>query len=393
MVLLAAWWTKGRCLLDGAWQGGEQYLGWCYTDIYPLWFAERLNEGATPYLDHPVEYPVLIGAQMWVVAAVTRLLVGPAAEATAFYHLTALLTAPFWVAAVVMLRRMAVPASRLLWLAAAPTLLVYGFMNWDAVAVALFTGALLAHRRGADRLAGVLAGLGAATKLFPAFVVPVVVISRLRRRDVRGAVEHTVAAALAWLAVNVPVALAAPAGWRRFFQLNRERPADFDSLWYVVGEVRNAGWDTAVVNRWSALLFLAGAVVITVVGLRRLPVEQTWRLVLPWLVWFLLTNKVYSPQYSLWLLPAMALALPSAPAYAAFAVADLAVFVVRYPFFGGLAEVQPAPDYGVLAWMLVIRAAALVWVLMAAVRRGPAPEPAAPPPQPGAGALASPAPG
>ncbi len=51
-TLTLAWLTKARCLLtDASWQAGEQYLGWCYTDIYPLWFVERLNEGAVPYLE------------------------------------------------------------------------------------------------------------------------------------------------------------------------------------------------------------------------------------------------------------------------------------------------------------------------------------------------------
>ena len=51
---------------------------------------------------------------------------------------------------------------------------------------------------------------------------------------------------------------------------------------------------------------------------------------------FLLTNKVYSPQYGLWLLPLFALALPDLRAFVAFAVADVAVFVTRFWWFGHL---------------------------------------------------------
>lgn len=39
----------------------EQYTRFCYTDVLALYYAERLNEGAVPYRDHPVEYPVLTG--------------------------------------------------------------------------------------------------------------------------------------------------------------------------------------------------------------------------------------------------------------------------------------------------------------------------------------------
>ena len=38
---------------------------------------------------------------------------------------------------------------------------------------------------------------------------------------------------------------------------------------------------------------------------------------------FLLTNKVYSPQYSVWLLPLFALALPQLRLFIAFEIADL----------------------------------------------------------------------
>ena len=41
-----------------------QFQAHCYTDIYPLYFNEGLSAGKVPYVDHPVEYPVLIGGAM-----------------------------------------------------------------------------------------------------------------------------------------------------------------------------------------------------------------------------------------------------------------------------------------------------------------------------------------
>ena len=49
------------------------------------------------------------------------------------------------------------------------------------------------------------------------------------------------AAVLTWAALNAPIALAYPAGWWEFFRLNRNRPADPDSLYYVVSYF--SGWD------------------------------------------------------------------------------------------------------------------------------------------------------
>src|SRR5437870_769723 len=50
----------------------KQFQAHCYTDIYPLYFAERLATGKVPYSGHPVEYPVLIGATMQVAAWLVR---------------------------------------------------------------------------------------------------------------------------------------------------------------------------------------------------------------------------------------------------------------------------------------------------------------------------------
>ena len=63
--------AKAACRA-GAWNVGvEQYQAHCYTDIYPLYFAEGLAKGQVPYFDHHVEYPVVMGAVMQAAAWVT----------------------------------------------------------------------------------------------------------------------------------------------------------------------------------------------------------------------------------------------------------------------------------------------------------------------------------
>src|SRR5687768_13908358 len=54
-----------------AWTEHYQYTRMCYSDVYALYYAEKLNEGAVPYLDHPVEYPVLTGGVMYAAAGVS----------------------------------------------------------------------------------------------------------------------------------------------------------------------------------------------------------------------------------------------------------------------------------------------------------------------------------
>lgn len=393
LALVTAWWTKARCLGDGTWTGGEEYTRWCYSDVFPLWFAERLHEGAVPYLDHPVEYPVLTGAQMYLAQQVVELADDAAVRPRLFYDVTALLNAASVLGVLVLLAAAGLHPRRLLWWAIAPTMVVYATLNWDPLAILCMVAAVVLHRRGRDGLAGLAAGLGVAAKLLPGVVIPFVVLTRLRQGDRRSAIAHVAAAAGAWAAVNLPVALVAPEGWRRFFDLNRERPPDFDSLWFLAERIRGMPLAVAGVNLWSALLLGAGAVVIVAVGSRCRPPGAWWELALPVLCWFLLTNKVYSPQYSLWLLPLCALVLRRLAPFAAFLVADLMVFAIRFPFFLGLTgSGLQAPTYDVLAVALLLRAALVGWILVEAtldhdpsLLGGAGPEPVA-------GALAQPRP-
>jgi hypothetical protein len=70
---LLGWWQKSPCRVQ-AWEEQYQYTRGCYTDVFALYFAERLDQGRLPYLEHPVEYPVVIGGVMTVAASVVSVL-------------------------------------------------------------------------------------------------------------------------------------------------------------------------------------------------------------------------------------------------------------------------------------------------------------------------------
>jgi hypothetical protein len=83
---------------------------------------------------------------------------------------------------------------------------------------------------------------------------------------------------------------------------------------------------------------------------------------------FLLVNKVYSPQYGLWLLPWFALTIPSFRVFAVFQAADVAVFLTRFRFFGDyVGEPWGWPS----SWFqiaVVVRAVILVIALVTWIR-------------------------
>lgn len=367
VVLAGGWWAKARCL-GGGWTGGEQYYGYCYSDVAPLWFGRGLDEGAGPYGAVPLEYPPVLAARIWLAAALAHALPGAATVLT-FTVTNGLLVVVEVFVVLALLRRLGLGPSRLLWWAAAPTLLLYAFYNWDTLPVALLLGAVLLHVRGRHTASGLVAGLGAAAKVFPGFLVPLVVLALLAGRRPRAALLHAGAAALAFVAVHVPGYLLAPGRWDRFYELSSERGMHVDSLWFLLAQLGGPELDPASLSTASLLVFGIGATAVVAVGIRRRRPEEWWQLVLPVLVCFILANKVYSPQYTLWLVPLMALVLGRAAPFLAVVASDLLVHAVEFPHLAGRAGIGDGLPYPVLGLAVALRAAALVWLAVEVVRR------------------------
>ena len=362
--------VKAPCA-SGDWADGRQYERLCYSDIVPLLGTEQLGAGRLPYLDpcdrslpgECDEYPVL---SMWTM----RLASGVSGnDIPRFFFANVILLALAAAVAALCLYVMAGP--RALWFVLAPTLLVYAFINWDLVAVAFATAATLAYLRRRDVWAGVLIGLGAAAKLYPALVLIPFVAGRFRAGEPERGTYLTWAAVGAWLVTNLPFALASPGAWWEFFRFNSARAADWDSFWFIAchratGEFTCGG--IGVINVASVVLFVAIVAVLWRWKASREPGFARWTLAFPVLIVFLLTNKVYSPQYGLWLLPWFALALPDLRLFAAFELADVAVFVTRFSWFGELAGFGGLP-IGAFEAAVVVRAVVLIACVVAWVRR------------------------
>lgn len=300
---------------------GKEYVRLCYSDIIPLYGVEGLAQGQVPYKDHAVEYPVLTGYFMYAAATVARQydsladgvpgLPHPPPVQT-YYEVTALMLSICLLVTVWAVARI---ARRRVWDAAmvalAPLVAVQGFTNWDLFAVMFATTGMLAWARRRHALAGVLLGLGAAAKLYPLFLLGPLFVLCLRAGKMREFGRALAGAVIAWSVVNVPVAVLWTQSWERFFTLNRTRPADPDTLWRVGETLTGSQIDPSVLNVGVGVAFLLvciGVAYLAWAAPRRPRVAQLAFLLV---AGFLLTNKVWSPQYSLWLVPLAVLARPS----------------------------------------------------------------------------------
>jgi hypothetical protein len=315
----------------------KQFQAHCYTDIYPLYFGEQLAAGRAPYTGHPVEYPVVIGGAMQAAAWLVRPISDPYARGQAFFDVTIAGLAICTVAAVLATAQLAGPSRRwtALLVALAPGLVLGSFINWDLIAVALTALGMASWASRRQVLGGVLLGLAVATKFYPLLFFGPLLLLCLRAGRVRPFLVTAGSAIVAWLVVNVPVALAAPAGWARFYQLSASRPADWGSIWYFFESEHWPGLGTTspgALNLLSLAVFMAGCAGLALLILaapRRPRVAQVYFLVL---AVFLLSNKVWSPQYVCWLVPLVVLARPRLWSYLLWQAAEVGYFFAIWAY-------------------------------------------------------------
>ena len=198
--------------------------------------------------------------------------------------------------------------------AVAPGIILAGTINWDMWAVGLLALGMYCFSRNKLVLAGIFIGLGTATKLYPVLILGAVLLLALRTGRIRAILVTAGAAAAAWLAVNLPVAAMNPEGWKYFYQFTEDRPAGYSSPWFaynlVAGRLGWAPWQPEAINTLALNLFVLACVLIGVLALAAPRRPRLAQLVFLIVAAFILTNKVYSPQFVIWLIPLLALARP-----------------------------------------------------------------------------------
>jgi uncharacterized membrane protein len=228
--------------------------------------------------------------------------------------------------------------------------------------MALAAGGLAAWAAQRQYLAGVLLGLAVATKFYPLLFFGALLLLCLRAGRMREFWKAFGAGLLAWLVVNLPVAIPATAGWARFYAFSRDRGADWGSVWYLFEHYNIPVLGDSAQGTLN--LMSSGAFALACVGIAFLALAAPRRPRLPQLCFlllgaFLILNKVWSPQYVIWLVPLAVLARPRVWPYVLWQLAEVAYFFAIWGYFVNMYQ-SPAGLTG--GWYFVILAARLVSV-------------------------------
>lgn len=356
------------CVSSG-FAGISRYTHMCYSDIPVLYHLRGFADGYLPYLDsapdlHPFEYPVLTGAMAQLAAWLTPLFGG---GAIGFYAANVVL---IWALLVVTVWATALTAGRRPWdgvlVACAPALLLTSTINWDLLPVALVAVALLLWARRIVFWAGVAMGLAIAAKFYPLILLGPLLILCFRAGRMSSFGRFVAGAAMAWVVANVPVMVVNFEGWANFYTFSSERGQDFGSPWLALSL---AGF-TIPAGALNLVGLLAFGLLCLVLAFVMLAAPQRPRLapmLFCVLAAFALTNKVYSPQYVIWLVPLAVLDLPRVRYLAAWQAGELVYFAAIWLYLAGLEQPGkglPAGWYAVAIWVHVIATAAFCGVLL-----------------------------
>lgn len=332
-----SWWTPVRVLVlmaaaaytlgflldqpcrSNAWVAPDRYEHLCYSDIPPLYTLRGFADGLLPYVEQMpgqphLEYPVLTGVFMQVAAVVTRAITAvlpDADRALAFFDVNVAL---LFIALVVTVVATALTVRRRPWDAAmvalAPGIILAGTINWDLIPLAFVGLALLFWSRSWPLSAGIMLGLAIAAKFYPVLLLGGFLVLAVRTRAWRPFLSLTVMTAVTWVAVNLPFIVWAREGWEFFYAFSRTRGEDFGSVWFAWRQLTGGGIPAETLNTLATGLFAVGCVAIAALGLLARTKPRLPQLLFLIVAAFVLTNKVYSPQYVLWLIPLAVLARP-----------------------------------------------------------------------------------
>lgn len=390
--------SKAHCVPGAINEEGTPYLSWpghrqnvwgCYNDIIPLFGGRGLDQPGFPYafswtegdLTRYMEYPVLAGLFQGLVGSISRATFGLVPQFSAFaippaswyFIITCVILGFMWLATLNLVARLMGPR---IWdtmiVAGSPMLIVHAFTNWDIPSILLATLAMYCVARNRPGLAGLFIGLGTAFKLWPLFLLGAYLVLTWRTRRWPEFLRMLAVTVISWVVVNAPIYYLYPEAWHEFFRLNRTRGPEWTTIWAVASRLIGTStepyfFEPKLINTLSFLLFALSCAAIFFFGIRLKRTPRAAELMVLIIAAFLIFNKVWSPQYSLWLLIPAAFALPRWRLLFAWGVTEILVWRILFWFFLG-ADNKGAPG-ALLNLIVLIRDAFIIAIVVLVIRQ------------------------
>lgn len=348
------------------WAPPGDFIHACYSDLPALLGDRGLTTHSWPYSSatNAVEYPPITGLVMWG----TSFLVGEGENSYRnYFDVNAIFIAILFIGSVVLLKRMK-PEFWYLF-PVAPAVIASLYINWDLWAVISALGAIYYFDKGKYSRSAIALGISIATKFFPIVLLLPVALILFRKSKVKEILFYVLISATTWLVINLPFIITTPTGWFRFFKLNKDRAADWGSIWHALGVFGVKVWQ---LNLLAIVLFAIGALAFTLflIGATEIPSLASVAFFI--VAIFVTASKVYSPQYILWLTPLAVLAMVDRKDRFDFWTWQFAELIYHFAIWQYLATMTGSkfgiPE-GAYAFAALLRIVALAWFSLRLMRK------------------------
>jgi uncharacterized membrane protein len=211
-------------------------------------------------------------------------------------------------------------------------------------------------------------GLGTAMKLYPLLLLGALVVIHGRERRWRELAGVTASGVATWVVLNAPGFLSGRAEWNVFWTYNTQRQADFGSVWLMLKQMTQHTDAVHTINVLSWIFLAAWCAAVAVLGFCAGQTPRLAQLGFLLVAGFLLVNKVYSPQYTLWLLPLAVLARPRWRDQLIWQAGEIFYFASIWWYLGGHLAPAGGGDAGFYWLAIIVRMAAELYLVGIVVR-------------------------
>lgn len=323
-----------------------------WSDLLATYAGRGLAGGHLPYFEVPFEYPPLMGYLAGLFAVTTS-------SAAAYLTCWAAVVTVTAAALGYVLSREAGPARALVYWALAPQLLIFAGLNVDVLPAALLVASAILARRHRESWAALALGLGTMAKLFPAAAAPLLAL-----RGPRVVVIWTFTLSVGLLALPALLAPHSTLAGITYYAFGYE--AGGVAVWGLLSTLLHGLGvpEAALIVLLGTTGGFAATYLALVVPRARRAGDPAVGFALATLA-VLLWSRLYSPQFSLWVVPFFVL-LPTlrARAFILLGTADLTVFLIASPLTlvrWDPTDMLPAVLLALLAAAVVLRHVALLF--------------------------------
>lgn len=277
----------------------------CWTDIPNIYTNHFLDLHLWPLKEHfinelnksvlPIEYPVLLSLLAWTLSYLIKVDTQPLQIiATHYFDLNVIiLSLCLYISAIYIYKLF---GKRYLLFIFSPAFIASLFINWDILVILFLILCLFYLNSNRTILPAIFLSIAISFKFYPIILVVPIYIYFLKINR-KKSVLFLISLFATWFVINLPFVINNFQGWFYFYKFNFERGISYGSVWEIL---QIFGIDFKYYNFIYILSFIFGAIYLSYRQLKTTS-ENLYSILFLYVFIFLFFNKVYSPQYVIWL--------------------------------------------------------------------------------------------